>query len=99
MSILQNLFQSNKYGITLAKISGLISVLVLITIVGVVLYKAFSIALFESESTAASSLPVVKDEQLKQALDIVNKWNRYKNPVASPTSELEQENVEGLQVN
>ena len=89
MSILQNLSQSKQ---KLVNVGALISTIAFVAIVVVVLFKAFSIALFESENTSASTLPVIKDEQLKKAIDIVEKWNDYKKAAprsSSPSAELE----------
>jgi hypothetical protein len=54
----------------------MLSVISFVFIVAVVLYKAFSIALFESEQSSASAVPIVKSDELNKALDKVNDWKK-----------------------
>lgn len=72
---------------SLLNIGGLISALIFVAIVGFVLYRSLSTALFESERASATDIPQIQDGQLKKALEVVEKWQ---GEVVSPQVTAEQ---------
>lgn len=56
-------------------IGGLISAAAFVIIVGIVLYKVMSTALFYSKTASAGTQPIIEDEQLQEAIDLIQKWN------------------------
>lgn len=61
---------------SILRTGGLISALVFVALVGLVLYRSLSTALFKSERASAFGVPQIQDAQLKKALELAEKWEQ-----------------------
>lgn len=81
MSMLKSHFQfKDEDKQSLLSIGGLISALIFVALVGFVLYRSLSTALFTSKRTSATDALQIQDEQLKKALELAEKWEQEASP-------------------